>query len=60
MIDSLAAGRAVSLTFEYDGQTWQIVEDCKNGVIAVLIVDGRRTQRKGYFPYPLPDKSQKQ
>jgi len=48
------------MTFECDEQTWQVVENCKSGVIAVLIVDGKRTKRKGYFPYPLPDESRKQ
>lgn len=47
------------MTFEIDGQTWQAIEDCKNGVIAVLVVDGRKTNRRGYFPYPLPDERQK-
>ena len=45
------------MTFEIDGQTWQVIEDCKNGVIAVLVVDGRKTKQRGYFPYPLPTRS---
>ena len=42
------------MTFAYQGQTWQAVTDCPNGVIAVLGVEGKRTRRQGYFPYPLP------
>ncbi len=48
---------ANSMTFENNGQTWQVVEDCQNGVIAVLVVDGKRTQRKGYFPAPVTARS---
>ena len=47
----------IVMTFEIDGQTWQAIDVCKNGVIAVLVVDGRKTNRKGYFPYLLPGKS---
>lgn len=42
------SGGGCSMTFEINGQTWQAIEDCKNDVIAVLVVDGRKTNRKGY------------
>lgn len=40
------------MTFESNGQTWQVVEDCRDGVIAVLVVDHKLTKRRGYFPHP--------
>lgn len=42
------------MTFEWDGQIWQVIEYCQNGVIAVRVVGGKRTTHRGYFPNALP------
>lgn len=43
------------MRFEKNGYTWQAIDETKRGVIAVIVVDGRRTNRRGWFPYPQQD-----
>lgn len=40
------------MRFEKNGYTWQVIDETKRGVIAVIVVDGRKTNRRGWFPYP--------
>jgi len=40
------------MTLESGRQSWQVVEECQYGVIAVLVIDHKLTNRKGYFPHP--------
>jgi hypothetical protein len=35
---------------ERNGQVWQVWETTDTGVIARLVVDGRVTERRAYFP----------
>jgi hypothetical protein len=35
---------------ERDGQVWQVVEKTATGVIVRLVVDGRVTEHRAYFP----------
>lgn len=39
------------MRFTVRDQTWEVIETTRDGDIAVLVVDGRPTKRRGFFPH---------
>lgn len=48
------------MQFEKDGQFWQVIDSVAGGDIAVLVVDGKATQRKAWFPSPKQTKASRE
>lgn len=40
------------MRFTVRDQIWEVIETTRDGDIAVLVVDGRPTKRRGFFPHP--------
>jgi hypothetical protein len=48
------------MRFRVDSQVWQVIDSTAEGDLAVLVVDGKATNRRGWFPCPQQTKGHRE